>query len=89
MQRDDASRSVMSPVRGSDDERQLLASLRELVTREGPVKAAEALGVGYRTVMRAIETKAAHQAHGGRAQASPPGGRRRGGGTGAAAAGRA
>ena len=39
-----------------DDERQLLASLRELVDRVGPVKAAEALGVTYRTVTRAIET---------------------------------
>ncbi len=39
-----------------DDERQLLASLRELVDRVGPVKAADALGVTYRTVTRAIET---------------------------------
>ena len=39
-----------------DDERQLLASLRDLVDRVGPVKAAEALGVTYRTVTRAIET---------------------------------
>ena len=39
-----------------DNERQLLASLRELVDRVGPVKAAEALGVTYRTVTRAIET---------------------------------
>jgi len=40
---------------GNDE---LLASLRELVDRAGPVKAAEALGVTYRTVMRAIETDA-------------------------------
>ena len=41
-----------------DDERQLLALLRELVSREGPVKAAELLGVTYRTVTRALETNA-------------------------------
>ena len=41
-----------------DDERQLLALLRELVSREGPVKAAETLGVTYRTVTRALETNA-------------------------------
>ncbi len=41
---------------GNHDEQQLLGSLRELVDRVGPVKAAEALGVTYRTVARAIET---------------------------------
>ena len=39
-----------------DDERRLLASLREMVDSVGPVKAADALGVTYRTVTRAIET---------------------------------
>ena len=34
----------------------MLASLRELVSRERPVKASEALGVTYRTVVSAIET---------------------------------
>ncbi len=34
----------------------MLASLRELVDRFGPVKGAEVLGVAYRTVTRAIET---------------------------------
>ena len=57
VQRDDTSRMVASPASRNDDEWQLVASLRELVSLEGPVKAAEALGVGYRTVMRAIETK--------------------------------
>ena len=47
-----------SPAIRSDDEQQLLALLGELVSREGPVKAAEALGVTYRTVTRAIETNA-------------------------------
>ena len=54
--RDDRERSAASPAIGNDDEQQLLALLRELVSREGPVKAAEALGVTYRTVMRAVET---------------------------------
>ena len=53
---DDRARSLTSPEAGNDDARQLLASLRELVDREGPVKAAAALGVTYRTVMRAIDT---------------------------------
>ena len=41
---------------GNEDERQLLALLRDLVGRVGPVKAADALGVTYRTVTRAVET---------------------------------
>lgn len=40
----------------NDEEQQLLALLRELVSREGPVKVSKALGVSYRTVTRAIET---------------------------------
>ena len=47
-----------SPTSPGDDERQLLALLREMVSREGPVKAAEMLGVTYRTVTRALETNA-------------------------------
>ena len=46
-----------SQTSAGDDERQLLASLRELTDHVGPVKAGEALGVTYRTVTRAIETK--------------------------------
>ena len=56
MHGDDHDRGVASPANGHDDEQQLLALLRALVRREGPVKAAEALGVTYRTVTRAIET---------------------------------
>ena len=56
VQGDDSDRNVASPATGNDDEQQLLAPLREQVSREGPVKAAEALGVSYRTAMRAIET---------------------------------
>lgn len=56
MHEDDPDRSAASPATGNDDEQQLLASLRELVSREGPVKASEALGVSFRTVARAIET---------------------------------
>ena len=39
-----------------DDEQQSLALLRELVSHDGPVKAAETLCVIYRTVTRGIET---------------------------------
>ena len=53
---DDLDRGGTSPAIGNDDEQQLLTSLRGLVRREGPVKAAETLGVTYRTVTRAIET---------------------------------
>ncbi len=53
---DGQSAGATSQTSGSEDEGKLLASLRELVSREGPVKAAEALGVTYRTVTRAIET---------------------------------
>ena len=56
MHDDDQGDGGTNVVLGKDDERQLLASLRELVDRVGPVKAAEALGVTYRTVTRAIET---------------------------------
>ena len=53
---DDLDRGGTSSAIRNDDEQQLLASLRSLVRREGPVKAAETLGVTYRTVTRAIET---------------------------------
>ena len=53
---DGQSAGATSQTSGSEEEGKLLASLRELVSREGPVKAAEALGVTYRTVTRAIET---------------------------------
>ena len=52
---DDHEGGPTSPASGSRPEQQLV-TLRDLVDREGPVKAAEALGVTYRTVMRAIET---------------------------------
>lgn len=51
-------RDGTSPAIRNDDEQQLLTLLRDLVGREGPVKAAETLGVTYRTVTRAIETNA-------------------------------
>ena len=53
---DDHGSGVTGPATGDADGQQLLALLRELVSREGPVKAAEALGVTYRTVTRAIDT---------------------------------
>jgi len=53
---DGQSAGATSQTSSGDDEQELLASLRELVDRVGPVKAAEALGVTYRTVTRAIET---------------------------------
>ncbi len=56
MHGDDQGTGAASQASASEEERELLASLRELVSRDGPVKAAEALGVTYRTVTRAIET---------------------------------
>ena len=53
---DDHEGGARSAGSGNRDERQLLALLRDLVDREGSVKAAEGLGVTYRTVMRALET---------------------------------
>ena len=53
---DDHEGGARSPGSGNGDEQQLLALLRDLVDREGSVKAAEGLGVSYRTVMRALET---------------------------------
>ena len=54
---DDHEGGARSAGSGNTDEQQLLALLRDLVDREGSVKAAEGLGVTYRTVMRAIETR--------------------------------
>ena len=53
---DDHEGGARSPASGNGDEQELLALLRDLVDREGSVKAAEGLGVSYRTVMRALET---------------------------------
>ena len=53
---DDLDRHGTSSAIRNDDEQQLLTLLRGLVGRDGPVKAAETLGVTYRTVARAIET---------------------------------
>ena len=56
VQGDDQGTGATSQAAASEEERELLALLRELVDRVGPVRAAEALGVTYRTVTRAIET---------------------------------
>ncbi len=56
MRADDHEASARSVASRNRDQQQLLALLQDLVGREGPVKAAEGLGVTYRTVMRAIET---------------------------------